>query len=54
MKSFIAACVFALAVAVIVPYALPVIGQNPGATSMESFKTGGVRLDDPGHNLIGK
>jgi len=54
MKSFIAACVFALAVAAAVPYLLPSLGQNTSATSMDSFKTGSVRLDDPGHNLIGK
>ena len=54
MKSFIAACVFALAVAAVVPYVLPSLGQQPGVTSMDTFKTGGVRLDDPGHNLIGK
>lgn len=54
MKSFIAACVFALAVAAVVPFVLPSIGQNTGATSMDFYKTGSVRLEDPGHNLIGK
>ncbi len=49
MKAFLSAVVFALIVAAAVPYMLASQQQN----STDAFKTSGVRLDDPGHNLIG-
>lgn len=50
MKSFLAACVFAVAVAIAAPYVLmPTVNS-----ASDAFKTSSVRLDDPGHNLIGK
>ncbi len=53
MKSFIAACVFIAAVAVAAPYVLPSLGTAPAVSSSKAFQTTGVRLDDPGQNLIG-
>jgi len=50
MKAFLSAVVFALVVAAAAPFALPALQQD----SATAFTTSGVRLDDPGSNLIGK
>lgn len=49
MKAFLSAVLFALIVAVAMPYLLASQQRN----STDAFKTSGVRIDDPGHNLIG-
>ena len=49
MKVFIAACLFAAIAAVGVAILLNTVQQ----TSSVAFTTGGARVGDPGHNLIG-
>lgn len=50
MKAFLAAVVFAVIVAAAAPFLLPGMQKD----SSSAFTTAGVRLDDPGTNLIGK
>ncbi len=50
MKAFLLAVVFAVAVAAAMPYLLPGLQEEASL----AFQTSGVRLDDPGSNLIGK
>ena len=50
MKAFLAAVAFAVIVAAAAPFLLPGMQSN----SSSAFTTAGVRLDDPGSNLIGK
>lgn len=49
MKSFIGALVFAVVAAVGVAMFLNTM-QQPSSVA---FTTGGARVDDPGHNLVG-
>jgi hypothetical protein len=50
MKAFLSAVAFIVVVAAAAPYLLPGMQQNAST----AFTTSGVRLDDPGSNLIGK
>lgn len=50
MKAFLAAVAFALILAIAAPYLTSGLQQN----SSSAFTTAGVRLDDPGTNLIGR
>ncbi|HUF44674.1 MAG TPA: hypothetical protein VMN43_04985 [Aestuariivirgaceae bacterium] len=49
MKAFLSAVVVSLVVAVGAAFILDGTFQRP---SSEAYTTSGVRLDDPGHNLV--
>lgn len=49
MKAFLSAVIVAVAIAAAMPY---VLAPQQHAAS-DAFKTGSVRIDDPGRNLIG-
>jgi len=49
MKAFVAALVFAAIVAAGMSIVLNSVQQS----SYEAFATGGARVGDPGHNLVG-
>lgn len=49
MKVFVAAVLFAVIAAVVVSFALDIYQRD----SYAAFTTGGARVSDPGHNLIG-
>lgn len=50
MKAFLAAVVFALAIAAAAPFALPGMQSD----SSTAFSTVSTRVGDPGGNLIGR
>ena len=50
MKAFLYAVVFAIVAAAAMPFVLPGMQRD----SSSAFTTSGVRMDDPGTNLIGK
>jgi hypothetical protein len=49
MKAFLSAVVVAIVVAVGAAWILDASFQRP---TYESYQAAGVRLDDPGHNLV--